>query len=44
MPFKKGDTTWYRVRIGPLKDRQAAGELQRKVKETTPGAIVVPHP
>lgn len=44
MPFKKGGTTWYRVRIGPVKDRQAAGELQRKVKETAPGAIVVPHP
>jgi DedD protein len=44
MPFKKGSTTWYRVRIGPVKDRQAAAELQRKVKETTPGAIVVPHP
>lgn len=44
MPFKKGGTTWYRVRIGPVKDRRAAGELQRKVKETTPGAIVVPHP
>jgi DedD protein len=44
VPFKKGSTTWYRVRVGPVKDRQAAGELQRKVKETTPGAIVVPHP
>ena len=44
MPFQKGGTTWYRVRVGPVKDRQAAGELQRKVKETTPGAIVVPHP
>lgn len=44
MPFKKGGTTWYRVRIGPVKDRQGASDLQRKVKETTPGAIVVPHP
>lgn len=44
MPFKKGGTNWYRVRIGPVKDRQAAGDIQRKVKETTPGAIVVPHP
>ena len=44
MPFKKGGTTWYRVRIGPAKDRQGASEIQRKVKETTPGAIVVPHP
>ena len=44
MPFKKGAATWYRVRVGPVKERQAANELQRKVKETTPGAIVVPHP
>lgn len=44
MPFKKGGTTWYRVRIGPMNDRQAAAEVQRKVKETTPGALLVAHP
>lgn len=44
MPFKKGGANWYRVRVGPVKTREAANELLRKVKETTPGAIVVPHP
>jgi cell division septation protein DedD len=44
MPFKKGGVTWYRVRIGPVKSRSAANEMLRKVKETRPTAILVPHP
>lgn len=44
MPVKSGAATLYRVRIGPMKDRDAALEILRKVKEAAPGAAVVPHP
>jgi DedD protein len=44
MPVKSGSATLYRVRIGPLKDRQSALDILGKVKEAAPGAAVVPHP
>lgn len=44
MPIKSGGATLYRVRIGPVPDREAAAETLRKVKPLAPGAAVVPHP
>jgi DedD protein len=44
MPVKSGGATLYRVRIGPVKDRESALAILHKVKEAAPGAAVVPHP
>lgn len=44
MPVKSGQATLYRVRIGPMKDRESAAQTLRKVKATAPGAAVVVHP
>lgn len=44
MPVKSGQATLYRVRIGPMRDRESAAQLQRKVQATVPGAAVVAHP
>lgn len=44
MPVKSGQATLYRVRIGPMKDRESAAQLLRKVKATAPGAAIVAQP
>lgn len=44
MPVKSAKGTLYRVRIGPMKDREAAAEALRRVKASVPGAAVVAHP
>lgn len=44
MPVKSAKGTLYRVRIGPMKDREAAAEALRKVTASVPGAAVVAHP
>lgn len=44
MPVKSGQATLYRVRIGPMQDRESAAQTLRKVKATAPGAAVVVHP
>lgn len=44
MPVKSGQATLYRVRIGPMKDRESAAQALRKVKAAAPGATVVAHP
>ena len=44
MPVKSGSTTLYRVRLGPVGERQEALELLRKVKPIAPVGAVVPHP
>ena len=42
MPVKSGTATLYRVRIGPMKDRESAEAALRTVK--SPGARIVAHP
>lgn len=44
MPVKSGQATLYRVRIGPMKDRESAAQTLRKVKVAVPGAAIVAHP
>lgn len=44
MPVRSDKGTLYRVRIGPMKDRQAAADVLRKVKGSVAGAAVVAHP
>jgi len=44
MPVKSAKGTLYRVRIGPMKDREAASETLRQVKASVSGAAVVAHP
>ena len=44
MPVKSGQATLYRVRIGPMKDRESAAQTLRKVKAATPGAAIVAQP
>ncbi len=44
MPVKSGANTLYRVRIGPMADRDAATRVLGKVKTTVPAAAVVKHP
>lgn len=44
MPVKSGQATLYRVRIGPLKDRESAAQTLRKVQAAAPGAAIVAHP
>jgi len=44
MPVKSGGGTMYRVRIGPLPDREAAAAALQRVKTLAPGAAIVAHP
>ena len=44
MPVNTGAKTLYRVRIGPLPDREAATATLGKVKASVPAATVVKHP
>ncbi len=44
MPVKSGAATLYRVRVGPMQDRQSAQQTLNKLKVKTPGAAIVPHP
>lgn len=44
MPVKSGAATLYRVRVGPMQDRQSAQQVLNKLKVKTPGAAIVPHP
>jgi DedD protein len=44
MPVKSGNATLYRVRVGPLPDREAAAAALQKVKSLAPGAAIVPPP
>jgi DedD protein len=44
MPVKSGTNTLYRVRLGPMKDRENAAEVLRSVSAVQPGAAVVAHP
>ncbi len=44
MPVKSGTNTLYRVRIGPMPDREAAMGVVAKVKGKIPAATVVKHP
>ena len=44
MPVKSGSATLYRVRVGPMKDKQAAQQLLGKLKSVAAGARLVPHP
>lgn len=44
MPVRSGQATLYRVRIGPMKDRESAAQTLRKVKAAAPGAAIVAHP
>lgn len=44
MPVKSGSATLYRVRVGPMRDKQAAQQLLGKLKSVAAGARLVPHP
>lgn len=44
MPVKSGSATLYRVRVGPMQDKQAAQQLLGKLKSVAAGARLVPHP
>ncbi|MFL6548350.1 MAG: SPOR domain-containing protein [Povalibacter sp.] len=44
MPVKSGASTLYRVRIGPMNDRDAATRLLSRIKARSPTAAVVKHP
>lgn len=44
MPVKSGATTLYRVRVGPMQDRQSAQQALAKLQAKAPGAAIVPHP
>jgi DedD protein len=44
MPVKSGSKTLYRVRVGPMQDKQAAQQLLGKLKSVAAGARLVPHP
>jgi len=44
MPVKSGSATLYRVRIGPVNDRDAATKILGRIKATVPTAAVVRHP
>lgn len=44
MPVKSGGATLYRVRIGPMKDRESASKALARIKTTVPAAAVVKHP
>lgn len=44
MSVRSGQATLYRVRIGPMKDRESAAQTLRKVKAAAPGAAIVAHP
>ncbi len=44
MPVKSGGSTLYRVRIGPVKDREDAVRTLNRLKGRISGAAVVKHP
>lgn len=44
MPVETRNSTLYRVRIGPMRDRAAADEVLRRVRAKIAGAAVVAHP
>jgi len=44
MPVKTGTGTLYRVRIGPMDDRDAAARTLAKIKPKAADAKVVKHP
>lgn len=44
MPVKSGAATLYRVRVGPMQDRQAAQQALARLKARVPAAAIVPHP
>jgi len=44
MPVKSGAATLYRVRIGPISDRQGAERVAGRIKPKIPAATVVKHP
>jgi cell division septation protein DedD len=44
MPVKSGNSTLYRVRIGPFAERAVANESLREVKGRIANAAVVAHP
>jgi cell division septation protein DedD len=44
MPVRSGANTLYRVRIGPMADRDDAASTLGKVKAKVPAAAVVKHP
>jgi len=44
MPVKSGAATLYRVRVGPMQDRQSAQQALARLKAKVPAAAIVPHP
>ena len=44
MPVKSGAATLYRVRVGPMQDRQSAQQVLARLKAKVPAAAIVPHP
>lgn len=44
MPVKSAGNTLYRVRLGPVGDRDGAMRMLGRIKAKVPGAAVVPHP
>lgn len=44
MPVRSGGATLYRVRIGPMQDRETAARTLARIKATVPAAAVVKHP
>jgi cell division septation protein DedD len=44
MPVKSGTNTLYRVRIGPMADRESAASTLSRIKAKVPAAAVVKHP
>jgi DedD protein len=44
MPVKSGATTLYRVRVGPMKDRESAATVLARIKTGVPAATLVKHP
>jgi cell division septation protein DedD len=44
MPVKSGSSTLYRVRIGPMPDRDTASRTLSRIKGRVSGATVVKHP
>jgi len=44
MPVKAGNSTLYRVRIGPMDNREAAAKVLGQIKSKVQGAAIVKHP
>lgn len=44
MPVKSGAATLYRVRIGPMQDRESAAKTLSSIRASVPAAAIVAHP